>query len=105
MEHTIKRYGGEMASIGGVGGSIVVDTVIRAEWNDDAATCLIVSMYRGRVVASGYHNGKSFELPYRDGDMESVAARWITAITARLQAKRLQDRLQGGWKSTRPSAA
>lgn len=100
MEHTITRYGGEMASIGGVGGYVSVDPVVRVQWNDTAATCLIVSMYRGRVVASGYHNGKSFELPYRDGDMESVAARWITAITARLQ-----DRVQGGWKSTRPSAA
>lgn len=96
LTHTIKRYGGEMPSIGGVGGYVAIDPVIRVQWNDAADTCLIVTLQRGRVVAGGYHRGKSFELPYRAGDLESVAQRWITAITARLQETRLQDRVRGG---------
>lgn len=96
MEHTITRYGGEMASIGGVGGYVSVDPVVRVQWNDAAATCLIVTLQGGRVQASAYHAGKRYELPHRPGDLEAVADRWITAITARLQAKRLQDRVRGG---------
>lgn len=96
LTHTIKRYGGTVPSIGGVGGYVTVDPVIRVEWNDNAGTCLIVTDDRGRISAGGYHNGKSFDLPHRAGDMESVAQRWITAIAARLQETRLQDRVRGG---------
>ena len=96
LTHTIKRYGGMVPSIGGVGGYVAVDPVIRVNWNDSASTCLIVTLQGGRVQASAYHGGKRYELPARPGSLEDVADRWIAAITRRLQAKRLQDRVRGG---------
>lgn len=96
LTHTIKRYGGEVPSLGGVGGYVTVDPVVRVSWNDSASTCLIVTLQRGRVEASAYHGGKRYELQHRPGTLEDVAASWISAITERLQAKRLQDRVRGG---------
>ena len=96
LTHTVKRFGGESSSIAGVGGYVVADPVVRVRWNDARETALIVSDTGRTIIARAYHAGICYELKPVAGDLETVAAHWIAAITRRLQAKRLQDRVRGG---------
>lgn len=96
ITHTIKRYGGiETASMSGLG-SVTADPVIRVRWNDARETSLVVTDNGRTITARAYHGGIAYELKPVAGDLETVAAHWIAAITRRLQAKRLQDRVRGG---------
>lgn len=96
LTHTIKRFGGiETASMSGLG-AVAADPVVRVHWNDARETALIVSDTGRTIIARAYHAGICYELKPVAGDLETVAAHWIAAITRRLQAKRLQDRVRGG---------
>ena len=96
ITYTTKRWGGEIASMGGVGGYVSVDPVIRVRWNDARETSLVVTDNGRAIVARAYHGGIAYGLKPVSGDIETVAAHWIAAITRRLQEKRLQDRVRGG---------
>lgn len=96
IAHTVKRFGGEAPSIAGIGGYVVIDPVIRVHWNDARETALVVVDDGHTVSARAYHAGTAYDLRPVGGDLETVADHWIAAITRRLQAKRLQERVRGG---------
>lgn len=85
-------------------GSVTADPVVRVCWNDARETALIVSDTGRTIIARAYHADICYELKPVAGDLETVAAYWIAAITTRLEAKRLQDRVRAGWQAPRTAA-